>query len=56
MKISRTIGTADFEQKRRVGVVEARQDQAARVAQIGGLVETPDQAALAAAAFENLRL
>jgi hypothetical protein len=45
-----------FQQKRRIGIVERRQDQPPCVAKLGKLDELPDQPALAAAAFEDLRL
>ena len=45
-----------LEQQRDIGVFERRQDQPAGVAKTVKLVEHPHQAALAAAAFEELRL
>ena len=45
-----------LEQQRDIGIFERRQDQPAGVAKTVKLVEHPHQAALAAAAFEELRL
>jgi hypothetical protein len=45
-----------FEKERRVGIVERGKDQSAGVAEIGPVIETADQAALAAPAFEELSL
>ncbi len=45
-----------FEKERGVGIVERRQDQPPRLAQLGDVLQSPHQAAFAAPAGEDLRL